>query len=133
MNRKILFLFLFFASFVSYGQVAIDYRNCSVEQLRQYQAAPCDISGNGKVAALYMIQVGAYRNLINPKPGIIAVPSTLYDSSTQTNETMYRYFYAAIFDSEENAKQYMASSNLKATYCDAIVVQFPFVGVIGFN
>ena len=133
MNRKLLFLFLFFASFVSYGQVTIDYRNCSAEQLRQYQAAPCDISGNGKTTGLYMIQVGAYRNFINPKPGIIVVPSTLYDPSTQTNETMYRYFYAAIFDSEENAKQYMASSNLKATYCDAICVPFPFQGVIGYN
>jgi len=80
-----------------------------------------------------MIQIGAYRNLINPKPDIIVVSSTLFNPQTQTNEIMYRYFIFAIFPSKEEADQHILTTNMRSVYCDAISVPFPFYGVFGFN
>lgn len=130
--KKFITILLFFPSILS-AQFTIDYKNCTVENVRQYTPAPCDISGNGVQTNLYMIQIGAYRNFINPQPNIIVVPSTLFNPNTQTNETMYRYFIAAIFPSKQEADQHILTTNMRSTYCDAISVQFPFLGVSAFN
>lgn len=130
--KKFITILLLFPSMLT-AQVSIDYRNCIVENARPYTPAPCDISGNGVQTNLYMIQIGAYRNFINPQPNIIVVPSTLFNPQTQTNEIMYRYFIAAIFPSKEEADQHILTTNIRSVYCDAISVPFPFSGVFAFN
>jgi hypothetical protein len=127
-----LFCFILFSNF-TIAQITIDYRNCTVENSRTYVPAPCDISGNGQQTNLFMIQVGAYRNFINPKPGIIVVPSSLLNTVTNSVEIIYRYYIAAIFPNEQEAQQHIVENNLKNTYCDAMVVPFPFSGVIAYN
>lgn len=128
-------LFLFLIPTILSAQVRIDYQgcNCPAENVRAYTPAPCDISGNGVQTNLFMIQIGAYRNFINPKPNVIVVPTNLYNDLTQTNETMYRYFIAALFPTKEEAEQHIMSTNIRQIYCDAIAVPFPFVGVVAFN
>jgi hypothetical protein len=131
MKKTFLFLVLFFSTFVSYGQVTIDYLDCTSENLRPYTPAPCAINGSGVRVDLHMIQVGAYRQYITPEAGIMIVPSVIEGNGT--TEMMFRYYYASFFPSKEAAEQFLQNTNFKKRYCDAMVVPIPFQGVIGFN
>lgn len=116
------------------AQSALPYQNCVVEpQQSHYNPAPCSIAGQGTMTDLFLIQVGAYREQVNPKPGTIMIPTRTVDPYTGYEAFMYRYYVAAIFPSRLEAETFLTSQHIRGDFCDAIVVPFPFVGVVGYK
>ncbi len=129
---SLVFLFLN----TGYSQAVISYLPCAPEKAHPYTPAPCEITGNGEQTTLFMIQVGAYANWINPKSGTIMIQTLINNGGVESY--MHRYYIAAIFPSEQEAQAFMIQNRVKEPapagmgYCDAQVVVFPFVGVVGY-
>lgn len=131
MLRIYIFLVTSFFSIGGFSQAQIYYQNCEEEQLKaNYPPAPCSIVGKGVETSLFMIQIGVYRTRVNPKEGVIMIP---FKASGDTEGFIFRYYVAAIFPSRLEAETFLTSQHIRGDFCDAIVVPFPFAGVVGYK